>query len=255
MLSLTRRISISARGLGLFAAAALLAIVPSAAFAQNTSLRVVHGIPGGDVSPDLDPELPVDVMVNDAICLLSGFTFGEVEGPFTIPGGTYNVKVSLANTLAPCSEEPVIQADVPINAGSNVSIVAHLDAEGAPTASLFTNEVSRPAEGNARLIAHHVAAAPTVDLLVPGRFSSMPFLTVPGVSNTAGMNQATAEINSQASVISILAPGGQEPLFFRVVSLKPGVTYTAYAVGSLTNGTFTLIVEPIGGLKGFTTRF
>lgn len=255
MFSMTRRISSYRKGLGLFAAAALVAILPATASAQNVSLRVVHGIPGGDVSPDLDPELPVDVMVNDAVCLLSGFTFGEVAGPFTIPGGTYNVKVSLANTLSPCSEDAVIEADVPLEAGSNVSIVAHLDANGAPTAGVFTNDVSRPADGSARLIAHHVAAAPTVDLLVPGRFSSMPFLSVPGVSNTPGMNQAAAEINSQASVISILPPGGTEPLFFRVVSLKPGVTYTAYAVGSLTNGTFTLIVEPIGGLKGFTTRF
>lgn len=252
MLSIARRISTSARTLGLVAA---LALLPAATYAQNASLRVVHGIPGGDVSPDLDPDLPVDVLVNDAVCLLSGFTFGEVAGPFTIPEGTYNVKVSLANTLEPCGADAVIDADVPIEA-ANISIVAHLDAEGAPTASLFSNDVSATGQGMARLIAHHVAAAPTVDLLVPsGIPGGSPALLVPSVSNLPGANQAAAEIPATSSLISILPPGGNEALFFRGVSLKPGVTYTAYAVGSLTNGTFTVIVDQIGGLKGFAVRY
>ncbi len=253
MFSTARRIP---RSLQVLAAAAALFLVPAAAQAQNASVRVVHGIPGPDVSPDVDPDLPVDVLVNDAVCLLSGFTFGDVAGPFTIPGGTYNVKISLANTLEPCSGDAVIAADVPIGESANVSIVAHLDMNGAPTASLFTNDVSTPAAGKARLIAHHVAAAPTVDLLVPGRIlGSTPALFVPSVSNTPGANQAAAEIPAESSVISILPPGGSDALFFRGVALKPGVTYTAYAVGSLTNGTFTIIVDQIGGLKGFTVRY
>ncbi|MEZ5365896.1 MAG: DUF4397 domain-containing protein [Bryobacterales bacterium] len=237
--------------LALFTFAAL----PVQLSAQTASVRVVHGIPGPDVSPAVDPALPVDVLVNDALCLLSGFTFGDIAGPFTIPGGTYNVKISLANSLEPCSGDPVIEADVPVEAGENVSIVAHLADGGAPTASKFVNDVSTPMEGNARLIAHHVANAPVVDLLVPGRFASTPLLWVPGVGNVPGANQAAAEIPATQAQISILPAGGSRPVFTRILQARAGLTYTAYAVGSLTNGTFTIIVEPIGGLKGIDVRF
>ena len=242
-----------ALGAAVFALSSVFAPAPAAA--QNASVRVVHGIPGPDISPDLDPALPVDVLVADSICLLNGFSFGEIEGPFTIPEGTYNVKVFVANTLEPCTGDAVIDADVPVAAGENVSIVAHLTDGGAPTASKFVNDVSAPAEGNARLIAHHVANAPVVDILVRGGFPSNTLLQVPGVGNIPGANQAAAEIRSTQAQISILPAGTNEAVFLRILQARPGLVYTAYAVGSLTNGTFTIIAEPIGGLQGIDIRF
>lgn len=242
-------------GAGLATLALALTVGPAAVSAQTSSVRVVHGIPGRDVSPALDPALPVDVLVADSICLLEGFTFGEVAGPYTLPEGTYNVKVSVANTLEPCSGDPVIDADVPVAAGENASIVAHLADGGAPTASKFVNDVSTPMDGNARIIAHHVANAPVVDLLIPGRSSSMPLLWVPGVGNISGANQAAGEITATQAQISILPAGANRPVFTRIVQARAGLVYTAYAVGSLTNGTFTVIVDPIGGLKGIDVRF
>ena len=236
-------------------AVAALATMPFTLSAQNASIRVVHGIPGPDVSPDLDPALPVDVLVNDAVCLVSGFNFGEIAGPFSIPGGTYNVKVSLADSLEPCSGDAVIAADVPFAAGENASIVAHLTDGGAPTASKFVNDTSAPMTGNVRLIAHHVANAPTVDVLVPGRFSSTPLLWVPGVANIPGMNQAAAQIPATQAQISILPAGTNTSIYSRIGQLRAGLTYTAYAVGSLTNGTFSIILESIGGIQDVTITF
>ena len=91
----------------LAAAAALFALASVPAQAQNASVRVVHGIPGADVSPAIDPATPVDVQVNGAICLLQGFTFGEISGPYTLPAGSYTVAISLANSLEPCSGDAV----------------------------------------------------------------------------------------------------------------------------------------------------
>jgi len=232
-----------------------LAIAPAQVSAQTASVRVVHGIPGRDVSPALDPALPVDVLVADSICLLSGFSFGDIAGPFTLPEGSFNVKVSLANTLEPCSGDPVIDADVPFEAGENASIVAHLTDGGAPTASKFLNDVSAPADSNARIIAHHVANAPVVDLLVRGGFPSNTLLLVPGVGNIPGANQAAAELRGTQAQLSILPAGTNDSVFLRIFQARPGQVYTAYAVGSLANGTFTVIVEPIGGLKGIDVRF
>jgi len=58
-----------------------------------------------------------------------------------------------------------------------------------------------------------------------------------------------------ATNIGIVPAGGRTSLFVRSLLLKPGPTYNVYAVGSLENGTFTLLVDQIGGAKGFAVRF
>ncbi len=229
--------------------AAVFAATP--AFAQDApvTLRVLHGIPGLDVSPDVDPELPVDVLVNDAICLLSGFTFPNIAGPFTIPAGTYNIKISLANTLEPCGNDAVVEADVPLEAGESVTIAAHLSADGMPTAGKFVNNFSAPDAGNARLIAHHLAAAPAVDVLARLGFPPSTIVFVPGAANGA---QAMGMAPAGSLTLQIAPAGSGRSIFNRVVRLRPGLTYLVFAVGSLENGTFELIVEPVGGIKGTT---
>ena len=218
--------------------------------AQTASVRVVHGIPGADVSPGLDPALPVDVLVNDSICLLEGLTFGSIAGPYTLPAGTYDIKVFVADTLAPCSGSAVIAAPVPVEAGENVSIVAHLNEAGGLTASKFVNDVSPTGEGMSRIIAHHVAAAPAVDVTLRSGFPPMQ-ATVPGAANGA---QAAAEVPEGGVTVGIAPAGTGNGIFARILRTSPGLSYTVYAVGSLANGTFTLIAEPIGGLQGITIR-
>lgn len=237
----------SSKSLLKFAVAALAAVtfVPGA-HAQDASVRVIHGIPGQDVGPSVDPALPVDVLVNDAICLLSGFTFGQISGPYTLPAGTYDVKISLANTLEPCSNAAVVAAPVPVEAGENATIIAHLDEAGMPTAAKFVNDVTPTGDGNGRLVAHHAAAAPTVDALVSFGFPRQ-VATVPGLSNGG---QAAAELPAGTITVGIAPAGETRPIFIRTLRLQPGLTTVAYAVGSLANGTFTIIVESIGGLQG-----
>ncbi|NJN95214.1 MAG: DUF4397 domain-containing protein [Anaerolineales bacterium] len=103
-------------------------------------VTVVHGIPGQALGAD--PALPVDVSV-DGECVLPGFTFSKIAGPLSLPVDTYRIAISLANTAAPCSNAPVIgPLNVPVAKGENVSIVAHLNGQGEPTASKFVNNVS-----------------------------------------------------------------------------------------------------------------
>lgn len=234
----------------LFSALVVLVGATSPLAAQNASVRIVHGIPGADVSPRLDPALPVDVLVNDSICLLQGFTFGSISGPYTLPAGTYDIKIFVADTLAPCSGSAAIAAPVPLGAGENVSIVAHLNEAGGLTASKFVNDVSPTGEGMSRIIAHHLAAAPAVDVTIRTGFPPMQ-ATVPGATNGA---QAAAEVPEGGVTIGIAPAGTGTGIFARILRTSPGLSYTVYAVGSLANGTFTLIAEPIGGLEGITIR-
>lgn len=249
MKSLFENIGLTGRAVILSAIVVMMGVATPLA-AQTASVRVVHGIPGADVSPGLDPALPVDVLVNDAICLLQGFTFGSIAGPYTLPAGAYDIKVFVADTLAPCSGSAVIAAPVSLGAGENVSIVAHLNEAGGLTASKFVNDVSPTAEGMSRIIAHHLAAAPAVDVTLRSGFPPMQ-VTVAGATNGA---QAAAEVPEGGATVGIAPAGTGNGIFARILRVSPGLSYTVYAVGSLAKGTFTLIAEPIGGLQGITIR-
>jgi hypothetical protein len=146
-------------------AAALAAATPAAAATSGTaSFLVVHGIPGRDVAETLDPSLPVDVQVNGSLCLLKGFTFGDIAGPYDVPTGTYTVSVSLANPISPCSGTPVITGSVTLTAGEFGAIVAQLSSSGAPTAGVYPIDVSAVAAGHERFIGVHAADAPAIAL-------------------------------------------------------------------------------------------
>src|ERR1035441_10903197 len=90
-------------------AALLLALGASAFAANDAYLYIVHCIPGRDIADNLNPGLPVDILVNGKSCLVRGLTFGNTTGPFTLSAGTYEVQISLANTLAPCTNPAVIE--------------------------------------------------------------------------------------------------------------------------------------------------
>jgi len=68
--------------------------------ANNAYLYVVHGIPGRDIADNLNPGLPIDILVNGESCLVRGLTFSNTSGPFTFSPGLYDVQIGWANTLA-----------------------------------------------------------------------------------------------------------------------------------------------------------
>jgi hypothetical protein len=172
---------------------AVAAGAPTAASAQNATVYAVHGIPGNELG--LPVELPVDVTVNGAcVAALAGFSFGEIRGPLSLPAGSYTVAIRLANAIEPCSgPDTGLSATVNLQGGMSYSLVAHLTETADPTLSAYANNVSRTAAGTGRVIAHHTAAAPPVNItLTRGTGSgSTPAATIPNLANPG---QAAAEI-------------------------------------------------------------
>jgi hypothetical protein len=219
------------------AMAAMMLMVGFAGAAGEATVYVVHGIPG----------VLVDVEVVGVGCALQGFDFGDIAGPLSLPEGTYNIKVRPANAMTPCSETPVIDVNVPFVAGENVTIVAHLDAMGNPVASKFDNDFSPTGRGMARLIVHHTAYAPMVDIKVSRDGEKAPALMIEDFSNG---DQTAAETRPGEWYVSIMPAGNMSPVFGPVlVELKPFTAYRIYAVGDVGGGTFTLLVFPYEGLK------
>jgi hypothetical protein len=210
-------------------AALALSATPAAAISPTTAdLYVLHAVPA----------TPVDVYVNGTLTL-DDFQPGALAGPLDLPAGSYSVAITAAN--APDASAPVIgPVDLTLAAGSSYTAVAHLDPAGAPTATLFTNDISTTAPGQGRLTVRHVAAAPAVDILAGGT-----------AVVTALANPAEAKLDLAAGTVSaaVAATGTTQPVIGPAdVAIADGVNTIVYAWGSLEAGTLALATQTIGGL-------
>ena len=204
---------------------------------NNASIYVIHGIPGAG-------GFPVDVSV-DGACALPGFTFGTRAGPISLPAGTYTIAVHAPSDGACGGPAAIGPVDLTFAGGDNKTIIAHLTDGGAPTASVFDNDFSRTGRGNARLIAHHTAAAPAVDVVVARNyFSGGPRITVPGFANG---NQIITEVRPGDWQLT-LELGGVAVYGPTSLTLNPFTAYSIYAVGVFPDS-FQYLVYANSGLK------
>lgn len=221
-----------------------VAAAPTMAAAQNASVYAVHGIPGQVLGPQADPSLPVDVSVQGGGCIpaLSGFTFGEIRGPLSLPPGVYTLEIRPADSLAPCSRPVLLTSPaVAVAANMSYSVVAHLTAAGAPTISAFGNDVSRTEPGKGRVLVHHAAAAPAVDITLAR--GNGPSATLSGVENP---QQGAVQVRPGDYLLSVAAAGGSPVVYSGTVTFAPFTTTLVYAIGSLSyEGTFQLAAKVI----------
>ncbi len=243
--------------------AALLFAVPASAQETLTAYDV-HGIDGDDFG--LDPELPVDVFVSGLGCALPGFSFGDRVGPLEIPAGTYDITISLADMAMPCEGAGVIAlTDVMLPANANATIIAHRTADGSPgagdllelgvTASIFNNDFTATGRGKGRVVAHHTALAPAVDVVLSRDYENpnAPGVTVPAFSNptTEGdvvLSQINAEFRPGDWDVA-LEVDGATVFGPDTITLKPYTAIYIYAVGDFFGGTFQYLVYAEDGLK------
>ncbi len=219
--------------------ALLMTLVP-AVFAgeMDATVYVGHGIFGGDLN--LDDDLPVDIAVVDVGCILTDFRFGEFAGPLTLPPNTYDIEVRISDGA--CGGALAITASVPINMKENVTLLAHLDGNGAPTASKFGNNVGPSADGEGRISAHHAAAAPAVDVYAKPRGSSdAPFEVFGDVVNG---DQGVGDIPA-GQWFAALRPANDTPVVLGParVAVQDRALVNVYAVGSLSTGSLTFLVQ------------
>lgn len=201
--------------------------VPGTALA-NGDVTVVHGV----------PDLTVDVYVNGALTL-EDFAPDTVTDPLSLPAGDYDIAIRPADAAE--DSDPAISGAATLADGQNVSIVAHLDADGNPTLSVFANDASAPAAGSARLTVRHTAAAPTVDVLAGGD---------PIVEGLSNPDEASLEVPAGDYSVAVAAAGTTDPVIGPAdVTLEEGNLYAVYAVGSLDDANLKLLTQvvPTGG--------
>ncbi len=206
---------------------AIAAAAPATA-ANHATLSVLHGVPG----------LTVDVWVNGERTL-DDFEPGDLAGPLELPAGTYTVAIT-ASDAADASSPAIGPVDLPLESGKNYTAVAHLDADGGPTASLFTNDISQTAAGQGRLTVRHVAAAPAVDILAAGS---------PVITNLSNPDEQVLNLAAGTVPAAVAATGTTDPVLGPTdVTVSEGVNTIVYAWGSLADDNLAIAAQTIEGL-------
>ncbi len=207
----------------LFSAAAI-ALLPTLAFVgcdddddnptgpstSNATVLVVHA------SPDAPP---VDVLVNGAE-VDSNLTFPGNTGYLTLPAGTYNVDVNVANTTT-----TAIDTSVTVSGNTHYSVFA-VDSVSRIEALVLVDDLSAPAAGNAKVRFVHLSPnAPGVDVNAVGvgtLFNNQFFRDATTFSEVPG---GTYNINvTDTSGTTTFLPVGN-------VTFNAGQIYTVFARG------------------------
>ncbi|WP_250445704.1 DUF4397 domain-containing protein [Actinotalea sp. C106] len=224
----TRLISAGTAGAAGLALAMAAAAPATAATDDMAMLSVLHGV----------PDLTVDVYV-DGELTLDDFEPGDLAGPLELPAGTYSVAIT-ASDAADDSEPAIGPIDLPLEAGMNYTAAAHLTAEGEPTASLFTNDISATEAGEGRLTVRHAAAAPAVDILA-GEDAV--------ITNLSNPDEEVLNLPAGTVPAAVAATGTTEPVIGPAdVDVAEGVNTIVYAWGSLEDDNLDLAVQTIEGL-------
>ncbi len=218
-------------------AALCLALGTSAVAENNAYLYIVHGIPGRDIADNLNPGLPVDVLINGKSCLIRGLTFGNTSGPLTLVAGTYEVQISLSNTLEPCTNPAVIDSQVALLPGQNVSAVAAINST-QPVLLQFLDPLGPVAPGNGRFVLVNSADAHALQatLIQVGVKSPQSFTiqAAPGAQTAMG-------VPAGDYLIQITAVGGTTVLTSQEINLADQSVTLSYASGEELNNTVGLV--------------
>lgn len=204
-----------------------MALAAPAVAQEDARIHLLHGIPDTDV----------DVLVGGE-AVFEGFAFGDTQDLSALAGETLTgLQVVLAGT-----EDVAIDAgDVALPASGNYSVIAHLDASGTPTLSVFENDTSEIAAGEGRLTVRHTAAAPAVDVLANGDVA---------FSNLSNPNEASADLPAGEISAEVVPTGATEPVVIgpATLDIADGDSLIVYAVGSLDADSLTVLTESITGL-------
>ena len=220
----------------------LSTIAIALAFALPTAaeVTVIHGINGTDLG--FDEALTVDVNAN-GICI-EDLSFRD-QLPTGLPAGRYDIAISLAGGEEGdgCTGAVAVSGVIDIALTEDATIIAHLNEEGAPALTKYSNDIGDTDHNRARVSVRHAAAAPPVRVLFKRwRFpNALLPLDNPG-SRTVALRAGDYDVqvfDDQRGLLPMPLTG-MIPLTF------PMNTYSiAYAVGSVDNGTFELLFQAI----------
>ena len=211
------------------------AMAPAAhAQAQPEGLiRVVHGLRG----------LVADIYL-DGTLVLPTFRPERSTDPLAIPAGDHLIEIRAAG--AAITEAALLTQTVTVPAGFQGSLIAHLGQTGAPTLSVFPDDLTPVPAGTSRLVVRHAAAAEDVNVLLNAE---------PALTDLAPAKEASAVVKSGTYAIAVTALAGGDPLAPpEKVEYRDGTANFMYLIGSEADHTLGWAAVQIGNLATAPTR-
>ena len=209
--------------------------------ANNAYLYITHAIPGRDIADNLNPGYPIDVLIDGKDCLVRNLTFGNTDGPYTLAAGTYTVEISESNTLAPCSNAPVITSSATFKPGDNTSAVAAISAD-QPILVTLPDDLGAVVPGNGRFVFANVADAPelqaTLTQLSVKNPQTFTVTATPDTENWIG-------IPAGPYSVQITESGSTTVLTSENITLQDQSVTLAYAAGEALNNTVGLVTKVV----------
>ncbi len=165
--------------------------------------------------------------------------YGAIQGPLTLLPGTYNLKASIANSLAPCTNSPLIDRSVTIEARKDMSAVLTLNEDGTPTLLTFTNDLSAVTAGMGRVLFAQAAGGPAVQVILQNTTTKKQYTysVKPGALLQAELpaGDYTVEINQ----------GTTNLVASTFLALDSQSVNLLYAVGQVANNTVALATRTL----------
>ncbi len=222
-----------AMGMLLVVLMAVFGLAGPASAQDDARIHLIHGIPDTDV----------DVVAGGEV-VFANFAFGDTQDLTGLAGETLSgLEVRLAGT----DTVAIDGGDLELPTSGNITAIAHLDADGNPTLSIFSNDTSTIAAGEGRLIVRHTAAAPNVDILANGEVA---FADVPNGA------EGSADLAIGTITAEVVPAGATEPVVIGPADLPivDGSALIVYAVGSLDGESLSVLTETIDGLGTAPSR-
>jgi hypothetical protein len=204
-------------------AAAIGSPVAAAPAQEPTGLvTLVHAVRG----------LTADIYLDGSV-VLETFQPERTTDPLPIPAGDHLVEVRSAGLAA--SSEPLLSAPLSVVARTQSSAVVHLDADGAPALTSFSEEVTPTPAGQGRVRVRNVAASGPIDVQIGGETVATGLAngTESGRDFAAGTYPVTA------------SAGGQELLPPAELSVAAGSATAIYLIGAASDDSLAWLIQSI----------
>jgi hypothetical protein len=196
-------------------------------------VTVVHGLRG----------VVADVYVDNAL-VLPAFQPERVTDPVALPAGNHHIDIRVTGKTKDAA--PDVSADVDVQADARQSVIAHLNAGGAPTITAYLDDLSPVEAGQTRAVVRHTAAAPAVDVGLDQSVVASA-LSEPGT--------ATATVPAATYQVSVWQAGTQTPLAApQPATLNEGSATVMYLIGSAQANTLAWVAEQIPDLATPPTK-
>jgi hypothetical protein len=198
------------------ASAIALALAAPVSAADTAMVRVLHA------SPDAPA---VDVHLDDApVAALANVPFGTISAYLEVPAGDHNVKVYATGTTT----DPVIDADVTVDAGTSYTIAA-TNAVAEISAQVLVDDPSPSCETAQVRVVHFSADAPAVDVATAGAAPDdavIQDLAFPDASDYLALPGGTYDLEVRPAgetAVALDLPG---------VAIEDCMSYSVLAIGS-----------------------